>query len=45
MSEGIHTLSEFMLQTKGVLYLLVVGYLVAFVGFWGFLHDRDKDGE
>jgi len=42
MGEGIHTLNEFMLQTKGVLYLLGVGYLVAFVAFWKFLHDREN---
>jgi hypothetical protein len=45
MSEGIHTLNEFMLQTKGMLYLLGVGYLIAFVAFWRFLHDRDKKEE
>jgi hypothetical protein len=43
MSEGIQTLQEFMTQTKGILYLLAVGYLVAFVGFWRFLHDREKE--
>ncbi len=42
MNEGIHTLNEFMMHTKGVLYLLGVGYLILFVGFWRFVHDRDK---
>jgi hypothetical protein len=37
-----HTLHEFMLHTKGVLYLLAVGSLVSFVLFWRFIHDRDK---
>jgi hypothetical protein len=45
MSEEMHTLNEFMMQTKGVLYLLAVGYLIAFVGFWRFLHDREKPGK
>ncbi len=42
MGEHIHTLHEFMLQTKGILYLLAIGYFVGFVWFWKFLHDRDK---
>jgi hypothetical protein len=42
MSEGFHTLNEFMLHTKGVLYLLAVGSLVAFVFFWRFVQDREK---
>jgi len=42
MGEDIHTLNEFLFQTKGLLYLLGVGYLIAFVGFWTFLHDREK---
>ena len=43
MSEDIHTLQEFLLHTKGMLYLLVILFLVGFVYFWRFLHDRDKD--
>ena len=43
MSEGFYTLHEFMLHTKGVLYLLGVGFLVSYVLFWGFAHDRDKN--
>ena len=42
MSESIHTLQEFMFQTKGILYLLAVGYLVGFVYFWKFLHGRKE---
>ena len=43
MSEGFHSLQEFMSHTKGLLYLLSVGYLIAFVLFWRDLHDREKD--
>lgn len=42
MSEGIHTLNEFLMHTKGMLYLLGIGYLILFVGFWRFVHDREK---
>jgi len=42
MSEYIHTLQEFMMQTKGMLYILSVGYLIGFIGFWKFLHGREK---
>ena len=45
MSEGFHTLHEFMLHTEGVLYLLAIGSLVSFVLFWRFIHDRDKKEE
>ena len=43
MSGDFHSLHEFMLQTKGLLYLLAVGYLVGFVAFWRFLHDRENE--
>lgn len=42
MSESIHTLQEFMLQTKGILYLLAIAYLAGFVYFWKFLHGRKE---
>lgn len=45
MTEGFLTLHEFMLHTKGVLYLLGVGFLVSFVLFWQFAHDRDTNEE
>ena len=45
MSEGIHTLNEFLMHTKGMLYLLGVGYLVIFVAFWKFLHDRENEDD
>jgi hypothetical protein len=45
MSEGFHSLQEFMSHTKGLLYLLSVGYLVAFVFFWRYLHDRENEDD
>jgi hypothetical protein len=42
MADGIHTLQEFMLQTKGVVYLLGVAFLIGFVWFWRFLNEKDK---
>jgi hypothetical protein len=42
MGDGIHTLQEFMRQTKGILYLLAIAYFVGFISFWKFLHGRDK---
>ena len=45
MAEGLYSLQEFMSQTKGLLYLLGVGYLVLFVGFWKYLHDRENEGD
>ena len=45
MGEDFHTLNEFLLHTKGMLYLLGIGSLVAFVLFWRFIHDRDKNDE
>jgi hypothetical protein len=45
MGDGINTLHEFMLQTKGILYLLAIAYLVGFVCFWKFLHGREKEDD
>ena len=45
MSEGFHSLQEFMSYTKGMLYLFGVGYLVIFVAFWKFLHDRENEDD
>ena len=45
MGEGFQTLNEFLLHTMGVLYLLGIGSLVAFVLFWKFVHDREKNDE
>jgi hypothetical protein len=41
--ESIHTLQEFMLQTKNVVYILIVMALVAMPLFWIFLTGRDED--
>ncbi len=47
MSETIHTLQEFMLQTKGVVYILALGFFVGIVAFWRFLNrdDLEKDAD
>ena len=42
MGESIHTLQDFMFQTKGVVYLLAIGYLIGFVWFWRFLFKGEK---
>jgi hypothetical protein len=45
MTETIHTLQEFMLRTKGIVYLLAIGYLIGFVWFWKFMFRRDEPEE
>ncbi len=42
MPDGIHTLQEFMLRTKGVVYLLAIAYFIVFVMFWRFLNQGKK---
>jgi hypothetical protein len=42
MPEGIHTLQEFMLRTKGIVYLLAIAYFFGFVMFWRFLNQGKK---
>jgi len=44
MSETIHTLQEFMFQTKGIIYILGVSFLIGFTWFWGFL-NRGRQNE
>ena len=39
----IHTLQEFMKQTKGIVYLLIIGYLVLFPLWWKFLNRNNRD--
>ena len=39
----IHTLQDFIFQTKGIIYLLIVGYLIGFPLYWKFISARDKD--
>ena len=41
--ETIYTLHEFMLQTKNVIYVLIVAALLGITGFWLFLTDRDEE--
>ena len=41
--ETINTLQEFMLQTKNVIYILIVMALVAMPMFWVFLTGRDEE--
>jgi len=43
MGDGIKTLQEFMFQTKGIIYLLAIGYLIGFAWFWKFLNRFNKD--
>ncbi len=45
MTETIHTLQEFMFQTKGVVYILSAAYLISFTLFWRFMFARDKKDE
>lgn len=44
MTEHLHTLQEFMFQTKGIVYILAAGYLIGFVAFWRFL-NRSRNNE
>ena len=39
----IHTLQEFMLHTKNIIYILIVMALLAMPAFWVFLVGRDDD--
>ena len=41
--EAIHTLQEFMLHTKNIIYILIVMALLAMSAFWVFLSGRDED--
>lgn len=41
--ETIHTLQEFMLHTKNIIYLLMVAALVALPAYWRFLTGRDDE--
>ncbi len=40
--ETIHTLQEFMLHTKNIVYILIVMVLVAMPAFWMFLNGGDE---
>ena len=41
--ETIHTLQEFMLHTKNIIYILIILGLLAMPVFWRFLNGRDRD--
>ena len=43
MNTTFFTLQEFMTHTKGVTYVLMVVILLAMLGFWHFLVERDDD--
>ena len=43
MSQEIYTLQEFLLATKGWVYILMGSALVVFVAYWKYLFSRDKD--
>lgn len=43
--ETIHTMQEFMLHTKNIIYILIVMILVAMPLFWKFLSDSDRDDD
>ena len=37
------TLQEFMLHTKGIIYILMIAVLLGLTGFWLFLTGRDGE--
>ena len=39
----MHTLQEFLEHTEAISYLFAGGVLVAFIGFWRFLTDREPE--
>jgi hypothetical protein len=39
----VNTLQEFMKQTKGIVYVLIVAYLVMFPLWWKFLNRNNRD--
>jgi hypothetical protein len=39
----IHSLQEFIFHTKGIIYILIIGYLIGFPLFWKFVFAREKD--
>jgi hypothetical protein len=43
MEETIHTLQEFMLHTETITYIIMAISLVAVLGFWLFLNERDEN--
>jgi len=43
MEQAFHTLQDFMVHTKAVVYVLMGISLIGIVGFWHFLTGRDED--
>ncbi len=43
MEYHFNTLHDFMVYTKGVVYILILAILIGFVAFWSFLNGRDPD--
>ena len=43
MEHAIYTLQDFLLYTKGWVYVLMGASLVVFVAYWKFLFRRDKE--
>ncbi|MCU0557717.1 MAG: hypothetical protein R6X05_12970 [Desulfobacterales bacterium] len=43
MAPVFHTLQEFMLHTKNIVYLLMAAGLIGLPLFWWFLTERDED--
>ncbi|MFH1136880.1 MAG: hypothetical protein V1816_12450 [Pseudomonadota bacterium] len=41
MDGHFYHLQEFMLHTKSVIYVLMVGILIGFAAFWRFLSEKD----
>ncbi|MGD8835156.1 MAG: hypothetical protein PVJ84_17720 [Desulfobacteraceae bacterium] len=41
--ETIHTLQDYMLHTKNIIYILIVMILVAMPVFWKFLTGGDEE--
>ena len=41
--ETIHTMQEFMLHTKNIIYILIIAALIAMPAFWKFLSGDNKN--
>lgn len=43
MDNTFYSLQEFMLHTKGVVYILMGAMILGILGFWLYLTGRDED--
>jgi hypothetical protein len=43
MESIFYTLQDYLLHTKGVIYILIVAILLAMLGFWRFLMGGNED--